>query len=362
MRLLRIPTCSTIALLASAITCAAIAAQTAGPGPACSGADAELKTLVRDLNRDAFDDAKRLVAQLEASHDGCPALLLAKARILAADGFPTAAGRAFSEYGDKMPDDAEGLAYFVRFLIGQGQYSQIEEFSSDVLRRAPDSPIALSVRGQVLAMQGHSEQARELLERSAGFDPEDVETQFQLGSVLDHLRRPESAVEHFQKSVEMDPGHAQAWDYLALNLEPLGQLDRAEAAYRQGIAVNREGPHYDAFLEYNYGRFLMKRNRLPEAKKSLDKAVDLVPDCRATWYDRAKLNLRMGDYAQARSDGERALAVTGNTGGILDLQVYVLLEQVYRRLGEKQLADKYAALARETPSPVRKDLGPVSQQ
>ena len=40
-------------------------------------------------------------------------------------------------------------------------------------------------------------------------------------------------------------------------------------------------------------------------------------------------------------------------GIIADLQVYVLLEQIYSRLGEAELARKYAELGRVTPSAVR---------
>jgi tetratricopeptide (TPR) repeat protein len=186
-------------------------------------------------------------------------------------------------------------------------------------------------------------------------DPEDAEAQFQLGAIFDRAKRPEEAAGRFQKVVDLDPAYASAWDYLALNLEPLGELDRADAAYKRGLAANQEGQqHFDAFLDYNYGRFLAKRNQLAESKHHLDKAVEAVPGYRATWYDRARLNLRMGNYAQARSDAERALGITDRTGGILNLQVYVLLEQIYRRLGEKELADKYAALTRDTPPPVRK--------
>lgn len=37
------------------------------------------------------------------------------------------------------------------------------------------------------------------------------------------MKRPGDAVEHFQKVVDLDPGYAFAWDYLALNLERLGK-------------------------------------------------------------------------------------------------------------------------------------------
>lgn len=324
-------------------------------GSACNGAEADLQTLIHDLNRNAFDDARRVIVRVQSVHADCPALLLANARILAAEGSPSAAGRAFSQYADAMPDEATGMAYFARFLIDQEQYAQADQFSNEAYDRAPNAAVTQAVRGQILALKGQTREALEMLEKSCVLDPDDAETHFQAGVLLDREKRPADAVAHFEKVVDLDPNDGSAWDYLALNLEPLAREDQAEAAYRHGISVNREGRHHDAFLDYNYGRFLAKRNQLADAKIHLDKAVEQVPDYRAPWYDRAKLNLLTGNIAQARADGERALSIRDKTGGILDLQLYVLLERVYRRLGDQQLADKYAGLTRDTPPPARKD-------
>ncbi len=38
----------------------------------------------------------------------------------------------------------------------------------------------------------------------------------------------------------------------------------------------------------------------------MDRAVELAPQVRAVWYERAKLNLRMKNYQQARTDAEKA--------------------------------------------------------
>jgi hypothetical protein len=62
----------------------------------------------------------------------------------------------------------------------------------------------------------------------------------------------------------------------------------------------------------------------------------------------------MKSYQPARSDAETASSLPDRAGFIIGLQVYSLLEQIYRRLGETSLADKYAQLSRETPPPVRK--------
>lgn len=320
---------------------------------ACAGAETQLKSLSTSLNRNQFSSAEDQLTRLKTEHPDCPAILLAEARIKASQG-AAQAGDLFSQYLEKVPNDPEGMAYFARFLIDQGQYQRADELSDAAVSQDANNPAALAVRGQILIMKRQSKEGEELLIKSCELDPDNAESQFQLGALFDSTHRPGEAVKRFQKAVDLDPNYASAWDYLALNLEPLGEIDRADAAYKRGLEVNHEGQRFDSFLDYNYGRFLAKRNQLAESKRHLDRGVELVPDYRDTWYERAKLNLRMGNYAQARSDAERAATLPQQNGGILDFQVYGLLEQIYRRLGEKELADKYANLARQMPPPTRK--------
>jgi hypothetical protein len=63
--------------------------------------------------------------------------------------------------------------------------------------------------------------------------------------------------------------------------------------------------------------------------------------------------LRLRNYRQARSDAEKAADCEDRAHVIIDLQIYALLAQVYGRLGETDLARKYADLSRETEPPVR---------
>jgi tetratricopeptide (TPR) repeat protein len=97
----------------------------------------------------------------------------------------------------------------------------------------------------------------------------------------------------------------------------------------------------------------MKQGDLAASKIHLDRSVELVPDMRAIWYERARLDLKRKDYQLARKDAEMAASIADPNGLIIDLQVYAILEQIYRRIGETGLANKYAQLGRETPPPVR---------
>ena len=64
---------------------------------------------------------------------------------------------------------------------------------------------------------------------------------FELGMFYDRRQQSGKAAEQFERVVQLSPENPQAYDYLALSLEPLGQFERAEAAYKKGLEVN-QGP------------------------------------------------------------------------------------------------------------------------
>ena len=319
----------------------------------CTGAEQQLQSISSALAREALDKAEQILDSLEQSYPNCPETLLDRARLLALKGNATAAEDAFVRYRELAPDASRGYAYLGRFLLEQRQYARADSTSLVALEKNPSEPAALALRGEILVMKGQVKEGTSLLQQAWQIDPDNVDANFQLGTLSDMENHHADAVKHFERVVAIDASDPRAWDYLALNIEIVGEVDRAREAYRKAEAVNQRGRHFDAFLDYNYGRFLMKGNQLKEAKEHLDRAVELTPNVRAVWYERAKVNLSMKNYEDARADGERAATLRDTRGVILDLQIYALLEQIYGRLGNKELASKYAALSRVTPVPIK---------
>jgi tetratricopeptide (TPR) repeat protein len=319
----------------------------------CGDAASDLAVVFNRLRRGETSSAERALQPIRAAHPDCPEVILALARVAAANGDTKDAEGLFMRYLQQVPEDPRAYTYFGRFLIAERRYDQADAWSAMALEKSPQDPGAMSLRGQILDMKGQSKQALDLLERASAADPEDPDTQFCLGSIYDRAKQPADAVTHFAKAVAIDPHNARAYDYLALNLEPLGELAQAEQAYKKALDTNRPGPHFDAFLDYNYGRFLLKRDDLDASKLHFDRAVELAPQVRAVWYERAKLHLQLQEYEQARSDAEKAASIADPAGIIIDLQMYSLLERIYRRLGKAELARKYADLSKQASVPVR---------
>ena len=318
----------------------------------CVGAESRLLAATKALDQDNFHEAERLFLDVQVSHKQCSDVLLGLGRIYTASGDLGAAYNLLSRYTKLVPEDHQGYFHLARYHLSRGDTKTAETELERAISLNPDSAAPLILLGQVQWKEGLLTKAEETLEKACKAAPDSVDAHFQLGTLLDTMKRHSKAVEQFRKVVALDPHNPRAYDFLALNLEPIGNSEGAEKAYKQGLRVN-SGPLFDAFLDYNYGRFLMKMDRLTESKRHLDRALKLAPKIRAVHYEHAKLYMRLGMYEAARTDAERALILSDPSGFILDLQVYYLLSRVYTRLGEEELARKYHQLSRTAKIPIQ---------
>lgn len=260
------------------------------------------------------------------------------------------AGAAAAASGPGPCAGAEPILESAGQALDTGRWGDAERLLEPLTRSHPDCPDALVAQARIAGRKGQIREARQALERALRLDPAHADAHHQLGIWFFRGRLHPDAAREFEKVVALRPTDARAYDFLALSLEALGDAEGAERAYRSGLKVN-DGPFFDVLLDYNYGRFLLKQNRLEESRVHLDRAVSLLPARRGVHYERGKWNLASKDYVAARRDAERALSLADPGGLVLDLQVYYLLATVYARLGESELARKYAELARTTPIP-----------
>ena len=117
------------------------------------------------------------------------------------------------------------VSYLVResFRTPQGPRSRTV---CNISRLPPEvrDLVGQALRGQMLVLQNQGPWAQELLEKACKLDPNNAETHYQLGTLYDSNRRNREAVAEFEKVTQLRPNDARAYDYLALNLEPLGEI------------------------------------------------------------------------------------------------------------------------------------------
>jgi tetratricopeptide (TPR) repeat protein len=339
-------------LFCLAITVPAASSKQGGAPGACSGAQTPLRSAEQALDRGDVAEVEPVLVALQSSHPACGEVFSDLARVRALQKDLGAAEQLFFRSIQLSPDDAHHYFYFADFSFAQGDFRRADDLATKALSLDSQYPDALLLKAQILVMKGESTLAQEMMERVCRIAPDNPEAHFQLGIVFDNKKLHREAVEQFERAVALRPADPRAYDYLALNLEALGEAVKAATIYKSALAVNK-GPFFDYFLDYNYGRLLLKQHKLQESKVHLDRAVSLAPETRAVFYERSKLNVTLGEYQQARRDAEQALGLADPSGFVLDLQLYYLLATVYSRLGENELAHKYAELSRTATVPIQ---------
>lgn len=103
-----------------------------------------------------------------------------------------------------------------------------------------------------------------------------------LGLIYLQLQRPDLAVEHFQRAVQIDPKFADAHFHLGTALAESRRWEEAVATYRTAIAL--PSITVPDFAHQNLGVALYNLRRYREAEQALRFAISLDPRLQAAYY------------------------------------------------------------------------------
>jgi superkiller protein 3 len=106
-----------------------------------------------------------------------------------------------------------------------------------------------------------------------------------------------------EKALEVDPKHWKAHNNMALASVDIGELELAEAHYRESLAIEPQP------AIYNDLGFVLERQGLPfEAVEMYRKSLELDPDSAAAHFNLAASLTRSGDFVEAEPHFRAALA------------------------------------------------------
>ncbi len=157
--------------------------------------------------------------------------------------------------------------------------------------------------------------------RGLEVEPENVELLNALGFSLFQQGRSDEAVEALEKAVEVDPKHSKAHNNLALASIDIGELELAEAHYRESLALEPQP------AIYNDLGFVLERQGLPdEAEEQYREALALDPDSAAAHTNLGTSLARRGELTEAEGHYRAALESEPSTQASTGLGI-VLSEQ-----------------------------------
>lgn len=130
--------------------------------------------------------------------------------------------------------------------------------------------------------------ARIACEKALQIDPNDADTHFKNGRVVEYLDSDaRRAAEYYREAVRINPSHLEAWAALAwVKHRLLNEKEAAEAAYLRALELNPEA----WWIRTNYGSFLQEHTtRYTEAEREFRVVCKNHSDPRDAWFNLGNL-------------------------------------------------------------------------
>ena len=153
--------------------------------------------------------------------------------------------------------------------FAKGRYVSAEQMYLTLYDLQPDHLPGLINLGTILLYNNKSSVALNYLTRATRLAPNMSIGYYLSGIAFYRIERLNEAQRMFSRAVQLDPGNAEAFFYLA-NIEGIsGAYDRALKHYAAAVKINPEL----ADAHYNMARLYAETGRVPEAARSYDRAV-----------------------------------------------------------------------------------------
>ncbi len=168
------------------------------------------------------------------------------------------------------------IAFIILILAAPGAGAPARAETPEGVAAEPlDKADALWRQGYALHLMGAFEDAIDLYERSIEIRPT-AEAHTFLGWSLSHVGRTEEAVAECKKAIPLDPDFGNPYNDIGVYLIDLGRFDEAIPWLEKAMRAKRYCCYQ--FPHYNLGRILLAKERLEDAERAFERALDYAPD------------------------------------------------------------------------------------
>lgn len=223
----------------------------------------------------------------------------------------------------------------VRFLLGQAaeeqrKWAEALDWYGSIERGENALPARLRTAG-VMAKQGRLEEAREYLRKVDASEEQRVQVLVTEAHLLREANQLSEAYELLDGALARQPDQPELLYDHALTAEKLERYDVLEASLRKLIRLKPDHAHAYNALGYS---FADRNLHLPEARKLIERALELMPEDYYIVDSMGWVLYRMGDLKGALEHLQRAYA------GRPDAEIGAHLGEVLWKLGRHDEAGR----------------------
>lgn len=173
-------------------------------------------------------------------------------------------------------------------------------------RSFPEQKDFREMEAQLLINLGRSEEALTVIEKAIDQWPGDSDLLFMRALILDDRGAKDAAFAAMEEVIAVAPDHPQALNYVGYTLAENGrELERAVQMLEKAVSLSPDNPFILDSLAWAY----FKAARLPEAWKTIRRAVELNAPDPIIWEHYGDIATVMGQKQTARNAYRKALSM-----------------------------------------------------
>jgi tetratricopeptide (TPR) repeat protein len=182
-----------------------------------------------------------------------------------------AAHRLLGDTYERLGDRDKAARHVAR-AAALPAYNAAPDPAIDALARESRRSVLLIKQAAASDLVGDAAWREYLLRRALDFDGANPDVVYEMGALLQQLKRPREALPYFERHLEMVGDDQQTLVQIGKCHADLGQFKEAEAELRRAVALAN-----DAVGEYNLGYVLEQVGRTDEAERQYERALGLNP-------------------------------------------------------------------------------------
>jgi Tfp pilus assembly protein PilF len=196
-----------------------------------------------------------------------------------------------------------------RKVLAEGKAAEAKAQFEDLLQQYPNEPDLHLFLGISLLRLRDPQAAVAAIKRAIEINPNHVEARTLLAWVDSEVRGDfDSAIEQYQKVIELRPNSAEAYNNLGVAQKRKGELNKAADAFNR--ALERK-PDYDAALS-NRGWIFAEQNDWAGARRDFEQALKINPNDDGALYGLSQTLREERDYAGAQQTLGRLISRSPN--------------------------------------------------
>jgi tetratricopeptide (TPR) repeat protein len=208
-------------------------------------------------------------------------------------------------YASARPEDIDALALIGTYYLKSNLFDEAIDAFDRYLKEHPDNLSVTLNRANALFRRGRHEDAAGVYTRLLERNPGNNRYTYNLASVRVKQDRCADAVPLLEDVLKKEPGFGPALYFRADCLRKLGDLERAEAAFREAAAAGQSNP----WVHYGLSQTAWGRKDLPAALEHAARALELGSNEAELHAWRGTLVRRDGRPEDALPLHDRAIAL-----------------------------------------------------